>query len=295
VTGQPPLPLADAAQARAERRLREAEAEDALGQVHGVLGLQAALLALLLPAGSPAARQAWQVETGAEGRDPAAAEVLRAHVGALSGATRLPWLERLAIRMRSQPIAARRALLMATRRLMSAHGTILPIDRLHWLALRQWLGEPSAAKLHAAANGELEQMVAGDVYAVARYTAFLTRLVPGDAAGTGAGRNWYAAVMAPWASQPEAAFDPPDADTMVSALLTIQSLAWMHRPMLLRSWVDAALAHGRPPNRRQPGLPASGLHDSAADALRLTGALLDSPLPPELARHYSERQPEERR
>jgi hypothetical protein len=30
------------------------------------------------------------------------------------------------------------------------------------------------------------------------------------------------------------------------------------------------------------------LSDGAADALRLAGLLLDSPLPPELARHYIE-------
>jgi len=62
-------------------------------------------------------------------------------------------------------------------------------------------------------------------------------------------------------------------------------MAWMQRPVLVRNWVDTALA------RRERGR----LRDSAADALRLSCGLLDSPLPPELARHYIEPPEEPRR
>ena len=51
--------------------------------------------------------------------------------------------------------------------------------------------------------------------------------------------------------------------------------------MLARGWVSAAQQrsqHGR-------------LGDGAADALRLSCRLLDSPLPPELARHYAAAEP----
>ena len=185
--------------------------------------------------------------------------------------------------MRDQPIAARRALLMATRRVMSARGLIRPLDRLHWLEMRQRLGEPSQAQLQGPAVTELADMPQDDVQAVSIYSAFLSRVVPGEAAGPDAGPTWYAAVMEPWRQHGEVLkCTPPDADAMVSALLAIQSLAWMQRPMLLRRWVEAALQHGAP---YAPGI--SGFHDDAADALRITGALLNSPLPPELIRHYS--------
>ena len=63
---------------------------------------------------------------------------------------------------------------------------------------------------------------------------------------------------------------------MVEALARMQTLSWMQRPVVVRSWVDAALKASR----------GVRLGDLSADALRLTCALLDSPMPPELARHY---------
>ena len=284
----PPRPPISAEPARAsveqnaEQSEREAEAVDALSRVHGVFGLHAAVLALLLPPGNERAAQAWQRET----LEMPDAQALRRHALALSGATRLPWFERLVTRMHDHPVAARRALLKATRRVMSARGPIHPLDRLHWLEMRRRLGEPSHAHLYGPAHTELAEMPQGDVQAVSIYSAYLSRVVPGEAAGPDAGQAWYAAVMEPWRQHGEVLkCTPPDADTMVSALLVIQSLAWMQRPMLLRGWVEAALRHGptRPPGHG----PASGFQDDAADALRITGTLLDSPLPPELMLHYS--------
>ena len=71
-------------------------------------------------------------------------------------------------------------------------------------------------------------------------------------------------------------FDAPDAENVFEALARLQTLSWMQRPVVIRSWVAAALkANG-----------GVRFGDAAADALRLTCTLLDSPMPPELARHY---------
>ena len=260
-------------------RERERAAADHLSRVNGTLGLHAAVLALLLPTGSRRAGRAWQVETEAM---PGAA-ALREHIESLSSAARLPWLDLLLVRMRGQPLAARQALLESTRRVMAARGTVRPIDRLHWLLMRQRLGESSAAAVQAAAQTELSHLPQGDVLAVARYSAFLSRMVPveGDkpaaASGPNAGAAWYATVMARWerhATIPPC--EPPDADGLVHALQELQALAWMQRPVLVRDWVTAAHQHSR----------HGRLTDVAADALRLSCALLDSPLPPDLERHY---------
>lgn len=282
-----------------EAREREAAASDHLSRVHGALGLHAAVLALLVPAGSRRAHQVWQAETLAT---PGAAP-LRIHIECLSSAARLPWLDVLLLRMRGQPLASRQALLESTRRLMAARGAVRPLDRLHWLLMRQRLGEASAAAVHAAAQADLAQLPASDVLAVARYSAFLARMVPAEAADasrtpgdasvsasvpasisasvpasvTPAGAAWYASALARWqAHTPLPPCTPPDSEGLVHALQELQALAWMHRPVLARDWVTAALQHSHP----------GRLLDTAADALRLSCALLDSPLPPELERHY---------
>ena len=281
---------------------REAAAVDHLSRVHGALGLHAAVLALQLPAGSRRAARAWQAETAAT---PEAA-ALRAHIDGLSPAARLPWLDVLLLRMRAQPLASRQALLESTRRVMAARGVVRPLDRLHWLLMRQRLGEPSAAAVHAAAQSDLSRLPPGDVLAVARYSAFLSRMVPAEvhaeaqadapaeshldeaadaqharrvpeAADTPPGLAWYATVMARWERHtPIPPCEPPDTDGLVHALQELQALAWMQRPVLARDWVTAALKHS----------PRGRLADASADALRLSCALLDSPLPPELERHF---------
>ena len=82
------------------------------------------------------------------------------------------------------------------------------------------------------------------------------------------------AIWLPFAEVPE--WQPPNAEAMVEALAKMQTLSWMQRPVIVRNWVTTAIAMSR-------GLRLS---DLSADALRLTCGLLDSPLPPELARHY---------
>jgi len=278
-----------------------AAATDHLSRLNGALELQAAVLALLLPPGSRRAARAWEIE--AEGT--ANAEAVLGHVGHLPAAARLPWFETLVSRMRNHPLTVRQGLLEATRRVMGARGTVRPIDRLHWLAMRQRLGGDTAAGARNAASADLSRLPQGDVAAIAVYSAFLSKIVPIDAAEAASvasasaanananadaaadastepistpGAAWYDDVMAPWRAH--AAIPPchpPDTDALVHALQLLQALPWMQRPMLVRGWVAAALQHSR----------HGRLGDSAADALRLTCALLDSPLPPELARHYA--------
>ena len=258
----------------------EREAAEQLTRLNGAQELHAAVLALLLPGGSKRAARAWQIECEAMERAPA----IREWVAQLPGPARLPRLELLVSRMRGQPLANRQLLLEATRRVMGARGIQRPIDRLHWLAMRLRLGEGSAADARAAATSDLSQLPQSDVSAIATYSAFLARMVPteatelDDAAVPEAGLAWYASVMTPWqqhATVPPC--EPPGTDGFVHALQELQSVAWMQRPALARGWVAAAVQHSR----------YGRLTDTAADALRLSCALLDSPLPPELARHYA--------
>ncbi len=283
------LPFAAAPEAERQQRLAaERTAIDRLARVNGALELQAAVLALLLPRGSQRALRAWQIETTGAPE----AEAVRGQIDALSGQSRLPMFEQLVSRLRAQPLETRQTLLESTRRVMSARGVLRPIDRLHWLAMRQRLG--SSATTRAAATAEMSRLPQADVSAIAMFSAFLSRLVPVDAGetvataeagGTAPGVVWYDAVMAPWQDRTDVpACSPPDTDGLVHALHELQAMAWMQRPVLVRGWVVAA----------RQGSRYGRLNDTAADALRLSCTLLDSPLPPELARHYGESMPETR-
>ena len=252
---------------------RERDAADRLSRIHGAGELQAVLLALLMAPGSKRALRAWQRETTAT----PGADSLRRHAASLSGAARLPWFELLLGRMAAQPLAARQELLQATRRVMGARGVARPIDRLHWLTMRRGLGEARPFAARRESPSEAPEWLESDVLCVAVCTAFLSRMVPGHTADGPDGRPWYDIVMATWlrfAEIPE--WQPPKAEAMVEALVKLQTLSWMQRPVIVRNWVTSAINLSR-------GLR---LGDLSADALRLTCRLLDSPLPPELARHY---------
>ena len=249
------------------------DAADRLAHVHGPGELHAVLLALLLPQGSKRALRAWRIEAG---KLPAA-EALRANVASLSGAARLPWFELLLARMAAQPLAARKELLLAARRVMGARGVARPIDRLHWLVMRRGLGEAAPLAARPEPHPDDVEWLESDVLSVASCTAFLSRMVPGELADSPQGEAWYQAVMASFPGFAEVPpWQPPKAAAMVEALARLQTLSWMQRPIVIRAWVATAIAQSR--GRR--------LSDLAADALRMTCALLDSPQPPELARHY---------
>jgi len=250
--------------------------------------LQAAVLALLLPTGNAIAVCAWH----AENHPMADAGALQTLIAGLPGPARLPWFEYLLSRMRLQPLDARQNLLEATRRLMAACGRVRPLDRLHWLEMRRRLGDPGNAPARTSASVGATEWDEATVAAIACYSAFLAQMIPFEAqpsspsAGTGSGpgaqaqaqaQAWYATAMAAFGEHGEiSACCPPDTDGMLHALQALQLLPWMQQPVLVRNWYLAAVAHSR--HRR--------LSDAAADALRLTAALLDSPLPPELERHF---------
>ncbi len=254
----------------------ERDALDHLSRVHGEAGLFAAVLALVGQlAGSASALAvftAWRTET----KGIAEAERLAADVAWLSAASRLPCLELLLDRVRNQPKTARRALLQATRRVMAAHSPLRPVDRLHWLLMRLKLGDRPPPPAAAEAHNDLAQLPAHSLRQLATLTAFLSALVPGRQPELGAA--WYARVMSgllPVTQVPP--FSMPDGDALANALHEAQAMPWMLRPVLVRAWVDAALQVGQRGN----------LPPCAADALRLAAGLLESPLPPEVARHYS--------
>ena len=91
-------PHTDEASADQKNEWHEAAAA-ALGRLNGTLELQAALLALMLPAGSQRAARAWAAENEALPEAP----TLLAHAGHLQTNARLPWFEQLLSRMRRQP------------------------------------------------------------------------------------------------------------------------------------------------------------------------------------------------
>jgi len=267
------VPSTAPAPAAAPAPERERDAADRLSRVHGAGELQAVLLALLMAPGSKRALRAWQRETVAT----PGAEALRRHAASLSGAARLPWFELLLARMAAHPLAARQELLQATRRVMGARGVARPIDRLHWLTMRRGLGEVAPLAARPESQDEAPAWLESDVLCVAACTAFLSRMVPGESVDSPDGRAWYDIVMATWLPFAEIPpWQPPKAETMVEALAKMQTLSWMQRPVIVRNWVTTAISRSR-------GLR---LGDLSADALRLTCGLLDSPLPPELSRHY---------
>lgn len=250
-----------------------AEATETLARLHGPGELKAMLLALLLPPGSQRARRAWEIENEAL---PGAA-ALKAAVEAIPAAARLPWFELGLERFQGQPLAVKQALLESTRRIMSARGVARPIDRLHWLVMRQRLGPPPEFGT-ASPESTLAQLDDEPVLAASQFAAHLARMVP--SAEPAEGQAWFDAVTAPWKVRmliPP--MQPPDADTLVAALETLRQVGWMQRPVLLRGWVDAAVQLS----------PHQKLGDEAADALRLACLLLDTPPPPVLERHYAPR------
>lgn len=253
--------------------MQEREALARLSRVHGPRELHAVILALISPVDSVPSFLAWSRET-ASSHD---ALLLRQDVTRLSETRRMPCLEAMLDRMRQCSKEDRRTLLRASRRVMAVHSPLRPLDRLHWLLMRHKLGNRQTLPLPPQARNELAELSRHMIGRVASVTAYLARMVPGP--DDHAGLAWYAAVMA----QLDRTGDvppckAPDGDALAHALDEVETLPLMLRPVLMRGWVDAALAtSGR-----------ARLCPMASDALRLVADLLDSPLPPELSRHFHE-------
>lgn len=244
---------------------------------------QAAALALMLTPESRRERAVWFVES----RDAADAERVLDDVLALPHAHRLPWFEHFARLLAPGPVELRQALIGATRRLMAADGMVHPIDQLRWVALRHLLAGSAVAPPEAAET-DLAQIDDALALKVCVYSAFLSQLVPApeltlDLTGhESVGQTWYESVIAPWRDRfPLPPRERHDVDATLRALRVLQTLPWLLRPVLVRSWFDAA----------QVLTDGPALHPLAADALRLSCLLLDSPVPPGLERQYIEVEP----
>jgi hypothetical protein len=240
-------------------------------------------MALLLTPGSARERQAWAEEL----KDLSSAPALLELVQQLPPPTRLPLLERLLGLAAEDPADSRAALLQALRRVMSADGRVRPFDRLAWLLVRRrLLGLPPPHRGGARDSNQLEGLPLAMRQALATVTAYLARMVPVADPGAkvgAAGAAWYRSVVEQlWGRAPNPpACHPPDADELGRALHTLVELAWMRRPLLARIWVEAALPHWAGQDD-----PSDRL--AAAEALRVVCGLLDTPLPPALARLFVE-------
>lgn len=242
---------------------------------------RAAVLALMITPGSGLEREAWRALAVPS---PPHAGQLFDDIGQLWSAHRLPWFEHFARRLAPGPVAQRHELIGAARSLLTADGVVSSMDQLRWIALRHLLAGSAVAPPAAAAT-EFETLDGPQVHAICVYCGFLSTLVPTpeitfDPTGYGSvSQNWYDSVTAPWIDHADVpARQGYDIDAALRALRELQAMPWLLRPMLVRSWFDAARALTDGPL----------LHPGAADALRLSCVLLDSPVPPELGQQYIE-------
>lgn len=253
-------------------------------QEHGSPGLNGLVLALMQTQGSAREAQAWREETSAWKGAPA----LPPLVQHLPDDARLPVLEWALRELSHTELSLRADLLRSARRVMSADGRIRPIDRLRWLLMRHLLAghspvHPAVAMPRARAELALADLPVDKRLAIARLTAYLARMVPLSdpiaKVGT-AGVAWYRAVMRSFWFEGAPACQVPDGDQLVHALTDLQQLSWMQRPVLVRTWAQAAL---KVTERLWRGEP---LTLDAAEALRIAALLLDSPVPGAVAERF---------
>lgn len=243
----------------------------------------AATLGLMLKPGSKRERAAWFDEVSGL----AAPERLLSDVLSLPYTHHLPWFEAFARRLAPGPVEPRHAVLSAARRVMAADGMVTQMDQLRWVALRHLLAG-SAVAPPAAAEMELGEIDNAQALKACVFSAFLSHMVPAPeltldlSSDESPNQAWYDTVIEPWRERMAL---PPrelhDIDGTLRALRVLQALPWMLRPVLVRLWFETArsLTEG------------SMLHPQSADVLRLSCALLDSPMPQELGRQYNEVEP----
>lgn len=257
---------------------------DCLGRLQRLAGpreKRMAVLALMMSAGNRDEHKLWhELALGLTH-----AQQILDDVQGLRPERLVPEFERLCKSIASDPLSERRALVEAARDLLKADGRVSPRDRLWWLALRHHMADkknsPMFMRPVTGQGRELSDLQDNELAHVAALTAYLARFVPeaevqGLLAATS--RAWYARVMMRCVplqtAVPECRI--PDADALMHALAGVQELSWMIRPVLLRAWVEEALNHS----------PGGLMSNDTANALRLMGGLIDSPMPPALASHY---------
>lgn len=247
---------------------------------------KAILLALLLTPGSARERQAWAEET--RGVMTAGAGLLL--VDQLPAAARLPAIEAMLVQCAELPLEQRQAMLQAARRVMCADGRVRPIDRLLLIRVRHGLNGPVAAHRGGVRDAnELSGLPLALRQAIAELSAYLARLVPvadPHARVGAAGAAWHQAVVqVVWGGAPHPpTCQVPDSAALVHVLRVIQDLGWMRRPVLVRAWMDAVQA-----SQPESDVPRLGppLSLTGAEALRMACGLLDTPVPPDLARYFN--------
>jgi hypothetical protein len=255
------------------QQAREREAMARLSRVAGPFEVRAVALALAMQPSAQAAVDAWVAETA----DSTTAEALFHDARMVPEGARLPVLEVMLARLRLQPKPERRLLLESARRLMAVHAPLRPLDRLHWLLMRRRLGDKPPAAALPESHNDVSQLTPATLLHVARVTAYLSRMVPGGDAD--ASQAWYMDAMSRFLPKEMVpARQTPDGEAFAQALDVMEALPWMLRPVIVRAWVDAAVA-----TSQRARLPMG-----AADALRLVADLLESPMPPDLERHYVE-------
>jgi hypothetical protein len=261
-----------------------------LGRKRGPGERRAILLALLLTPQSARERQAWSEETASIADALSALRLVQQ----LPSEAQPAMLERVLLDSAAAPAMERIELLRSVRRLMCADGKVRPIDRLRWLLIRHVLARPYGQDSHtvrgsSAGNTDLAVLAPPLRQAVAHLTAFLARIVPMadpvSKVGT-IGVAWYRATLRPWWNDETPPCELPDGDQLVQAIVDVRTLSWMQRPVLVRTWVDSAIAVAR--RHRSGSDPRVELPYEAAEALRLASRLLDTPLPPALARCFIE-------
>lgn len=255
-----------------------------LQHLQGPQSLRGLILALMQTPGSAREAQAWREET----RELAGMQALHDRVHSLPEDARLPLLE-WALHLNAHTEASQRAdLLRSARRVMSADGRVRPIDRLRWLLMRHLLSghaRPQGPVTMPRARAELAlaDLPEDKRLAIARLTAYLARMVPLSdpiaKVGT-AGVAWYRAVMRSFWFEGAPICQVPDGDQLVHAVADLQQLSWMQRPVLVRTWAQAAL---KVTERLWRGEP---LTLDAAEALRIAALLLDSPVPGAVAERF---------
>lgn len=275
--------------AAAGGRLPDAATTSTLRQLQrqqGPRSLQALVLALVQTPGSAREAQAWAEET--RGAETAAAAVL-ALLREVPRDAHLPLLEWALQTLNAEPAEQRVELLRSARRIMSADGKVRPLDRLRWLLMRHLLAgggrrQPLVPMPNARAEQALADLPDTRRQAIARFTAYLARMVPlvDPIAKVGsAGVGWHRSVLRHcWAEGDAPICEVPDADALGHALADLQQLSWMQRPVLVRLWVQAALKVTR---QLWPGEP---LTREAAEALRIAAVLLDTPVPGAVASRF---------
>lgn len=248
------------------------------------------LLGLLITPGSARERQAWVEETSTI---PEAGQIMQL-LQQLPPEAMPALLERVLLERTAAAPLERVDLLRSVRRLMCADGKVRPIDRLRWLLIRHVLARPYGEDLHtvrgsSAGNTDLATLPPTLRRSVAHLTAYLARIVPlaDPVSKIGAiGVAWYRAALRPWWDDNTPACELPDGDQLVHAIVDVRALSWMQRPVLVRTWVDSAVVVAR--RQRSSNGSRAELPPEAAEALRLASRLLDTPLPPALARCFIE-------